>query len=59
VKKARYEIDAPPNGTWTVYEIETGLPVEVDGAPQIGLDVRKAEELAERLNRQADEALKS
>jgi hypothetical protein len=48
--KTRYNIKSDATG-WTVYDISTGLPAEINGAIQIGLTVEDADDLADLLNR--------
>ncbi len=47
---ARYGIRPDPDG-WTVYDISTDLPAEVNGFIQVGLPADDADDLAELLNR--------
>ncbi len=47
---ARYDIQTGRNG-WTVYDMTTGLPAEVNGMLQIGLSMQDADDLADLLNR--------
>lgn len=46
----RKEDDGPEIGTWTVYDVFTGLPAEVNGVAQTGLDVEQADDLVDLLN---------
>jgi len=47
---ARYDIK-PEGDSWTVYDITTGLPTEVNDVVQIGLSLEDADDLADLLNR--------
>ncbi|ESX81605.1 hypothetical protein X729_31785 [Mesorhizobium sp. L103C131B0] len=47
----RYDIRREPDGTWTVFDVFTGLPAIVAGHPSVDLpDMEYAEELAAILN---------
>lgn len=47
----RYEIRREPDGTWTVFDVFTGWPAEVDGhLPATGLDMEEADDLLDLLN---------
>jgi hypothetical protein len=46
----RYDIKPDPNG-WTVYDVTTHLPAEVNGCIQVGLTTDDADDLADLLNR--------
>jgi hypothetical protein len=46
----RYNLRQEPNGLWTVYDIFTGEPAEVNGIPQNGLDMEIADDLVDLLN---------
>jgi hypothetical protein len=48
---ARYDArrDSRSDG-WTVYDVETGHPAEVNGSLQVGLPLEDADDLADLLN---------
>ncbi|TIQ35979.1 MAG: hypothetical protein E5X48_11175 [Mesorhizobium sp.] len=46
----RYEIESDPDGTWSVIDVDTGLPYETGGLVLEGLDFEMAGELAWFLN---------
>ncbi|ESZ77834.1 hypothetical protein X726_00735 [Mesorhizobium sp. L103C105A0] len=47
----RYGVRREPDGTWTVFDVFTGLPANVAGHPSVDLpDMEYAEELAAILN---------
>lgn len=54
--RIRFDTSEDPEG-WTVVDLFTGLPAEIDGVPQVGLDAEDAEDLADILNYQ--ESLKA
>lgn len=47
--RVRFDILQDAEG-WTVVDIFTGLPVDVDGVPQIGMSIFDADDLADLLN---------
>jgi hypothetical protein len=47
---ARYDIK-PEGDSWTLYDITTGLPAEVNDVVQVGLSLEDADDLADLLNR--------
>ena len=51
-QKDRYAL-RPDAGGWTVYEIWTGSPAKVGGAPQTGLSEDDAKHMVVLLNTQA------
>lgn len=50
---ARFSIRPDATG-WTVFDVWTGLPVEIAGAVQVGLDVEAADDLADLLSDKQD-----
>lgn len=48
----RKEYGGPFKGTWTVFDIFTGLPAEVNGVAQTGLEMEQADDLVDLLNLQ-------
>lgn len=48
----RKEYGGPFKGTWTVFDIFTGLPAEVDGVLQNCLEMEQADDLVDLLNHQ-------
>lgn len=48
----RLDLREDPDG-WTVFDLFTGWPSVVGGAPQTGLDIQDADDLAELLDRLA------
>lgn len=46
----RYDMRPEEDGTWTVYDIFTGLPAEVSGIPQDHLAMEVADDLVDLLN---------
>ncbi len=50
MQKNRYDLRQEPDGTWTVYDIFTGMPAEVNDVPQFGLEMEKADDLVDLLN---------
>lgn len=48
----RKEYGGPFKGTWTVFDIFTGQPAEVDQVTQIGLEMEQADDLVDLLNLQ-------
>jgi hypothetical protein len=52
---ATYDIRKDPNG-WTVIDVATGVPAEVNGYLQIEMSFEDADDLADLLNQLATEA---
>ena len=50
----QFDIRVEDDGTHTVFDVDTQMPVMVDGIPQVGLDIQDAENIAESLNKTAD-----
>ena len=48
----RYDLRKEDDGSWTVFDIFTGMPAEVNGIPQDGLEMEQADDLVELLNLQ-------
>lgn len=48
--EARYDMRDEPDGTWTVFDIFTGLPAVVDDVPLTGLEMEEADDLVDLLN---------
>lgn len=46
----RYDMQQEKDGTWTVFDIFTGLPAEVNDVPQDGLEMEQADDLVDLLN---------
>ncbi|MDX1045497.1 hypothetical protein GOL40_19555 [Sinorhizobium medicae] len=46
----RYNLRQEDDGTWTVFDIFTGLPAEVNDVAQVGLDMEQADDLVDLLN---------
>ena len=46
----RYDMRSEDDGTWTVYDIFTGFPAEVNGVAQDHLDMEIADDLVDLLN---------
>ncbi|MGH0278368.1 hypothetical protein [Sinorhizobium meliloti] len=46
----RYNLRQEDDGTWTVFEIFTGLPAEVNDVEQVGLEMEQADDLVDLLN---------
>jgi len=51
----RYDIRPECEVTWTVYDQMTDAPAQIEGVETVGLNMQDADELAEVLNRQAEE----
>lgn len=49
----RFSIRQDAEG-WTVFDIWTGLPAEVKGVPQIGMDLEDADDVADLLSLRPD-----
>ncbi|MBS3652455.1 hypothetical protein KEU06_28110 [Pseudaminobacter sp. 19-2017] len=45
----RYDLKQEHDGSWTVIDVATGLPAEVDGVELIGLDFDEADDLVNAL----------
>lgn len=48
--KNRYDLRKEPDGTWTVFDIFTGMPAQVNDVEQIGLELEQADDLVDLLN---------
>ncbi|RUX25383.1 hypothetical protein EOA13_27520 [Mesorhizobium sp. M7A.F.Ca.US.011.01.1.1] len=48
----RYDRRKEIDGMWTVFDVFTGLPAEIDGHPYVDLDMEYANEMADVLNTQ-------
>lgn len=48
----RYDLRKEDDGTWTVFEVSTGLPVVVSDRLMVGLDFGEADDMVELLNLQ-------
>lgn len=48
--KNRYDMRKEDDGSWTVFDIFTGWPADVNGVPQDGLEMEQADDLADLLN---------
>ncbi|CTQ67229.1 hypothetical protein [Roseibium alexandrii] len=46
----RYDIREEEDGMWTVFDIFTGLPAEVNGEILIGLDIQEADDAVDLMN---------
>lgn len=46
-----YDMRKEPDGTWTVFEMGSGLPAVVNDVPQNGLEMEQAEDMVDLLNR--------
>ncbi|RVG87503.1 hypothetical protein [Sinorhizobium meliloti] len=46
----RYGLRQENDGTWTVFDIFTGVPARVNDVEQIGLDSEQADDLVDLLN---------
>ncbi|RVO76225.1 hypothetical protein CN063_33290 [Sinorhizobium meliloti] len=46
----RYNLRQEDDGTWTVFDIFTGLPAEVNEVEQAGLEMEQADDLVDLLN---------
>jgi hypothetical protein len=55
MQKQKYDMRQDDSG-WTVYVIETGLTVVVEGVLQVGLDLKDADKLVDLINQLAREA---
>jgi len=52
ISRNRFDLRQETNGTWTVYDIFTGLFVTVEQRDLIGLDIADADDMVVHLNRQ-------
>ncbi|MEB2845910.1 hypothetical protein [Endobacterium cereale] len=48
--KNRYDMREEDDGSWTVFDIFSGLPAEVNDVPQDGLEMEQADDLVDLLN---------
>ncbi|PJO48973.1 hypothetical protein [Brucella pituitosa] len=48
----RYDLRKEDDGSWTVFDIFTGMPAEVNSIPQDGLEMEQADDLVDLLNLQ-------
>ncbi|MGU3404071.1 hypothetical protein [Methylobacterium brachiatum] len=55
VEAQTFDMREDPEG-WTVYDTRTDEPARVKGVPQIGLEMEKADDLVDLLNRLAQRA---
>jgi hypothetical protein len=46
----RYHLRKEIDGTWTVFDIFTGLPTEINGVPIMRLDIEEADDAIDLLN---------
>ncbi|TPL07583.1 hypothetical protein FJ938_11115 [Mesorhizobium sp. B2-4-14] len=46
----RYDLRKETDGTWTVFDVFTGQPAEIEGQPVTGLDLEYADDLVDLLN---------
>ncbi|MBD9636056.1 hypothetical protein IB277_07085 [Ensifer sp. ENS07] len=46
----RYDLRKEPDDTWTVFDIFTGMPAQVNDVEQIGLELEQADDLVDLLN---------
>ncbi|MDK1494435.1 hypothetical protein QN219_31300 [Sinorhizobium sp. 7-81] len=46
----RYELRKETDGTWTIFDIFTGMPARVNDVEQVGLEIEKADVLVDLLN---------
>jgi len=46
----RYDLRQELDGTWTVFDVFTGLPVVEDGVPLIDMPMEEADDLLDLLN---------
>ncbi len=46
----RYDLRQEPDGTWTVFDIFTGMPALVNEVEQVGLELEQADDLVDLLN---------
>jgi len=47
---SRYDMRKEIDGTWTVFDIFTGLPAEISGVPIMSLDIEEADDAIDLLN---------
>ncbi|MCO6423872.1 hypothetical protein JT737_19385 [Sinorhizobium meliloti] len=50
ISENRYNLRQEDDGTWTVFDIFTGLPAEVNEVEQVGLEMERADDLVDLLN---------
>ncbi|MBZ9977820.1 hypothetical protein LB555_20490 [Mesorhizobium sp. BR-1-1-10] len=46
----RYDLRKEPDGTWTVFDVFTGIPADPEGHPAVGLEMEYADDLVDLLN---------
>ncbi len=46
----RYDLRREDDGTWTVFDVFTGLPAEAPDGPAFGLSMEEADDLVDILN---------
>ncbi|KOF22560.1 hypothetical protein AC244_03320 [Ensifer adhaerens] len=46
----RYDLRQESDGTWTVFDIFTGMPALVNEVEQVGLELEQADDLVDLLN---------
>lgn len=47
----RYDMREEKDGTWTVFDIFTKMPAEVNGTPLLMLDIEEADDAVDLMNR--------
>ena len=47
----RFDVRQEADGTWTVFDVFTKLPAEVNGMPLVMLDVEEADDAVDLMNR--------
>lgn len=47
---SRYDMRKEADDTWTVFDVFTGLPAEVNGVPLAMLDIEEADDAIDLLN---------
>lgn len=47
----RFDIRKEADGTWTVFDIFTKMPDEVNGTPLVMLDIEEADDAVDLMNR--------
>lgn len=50
MQKIRYDMRKEKDETWTVFDIFTGEPAEVNDVPQEGLEMEQSDDLVDLLN---------
>jgi hypothetical protein len=50
MSEQRFDMREVENGTWTVFDLMTGEPADVNGQIQVDLDMESADELVDLLN---------